>query len=186
MAPTLLRGDMVLTTRGFPFAKDRAERGQLWVYASRDPSGTALVKRIVAIPGDAIAMGDYILYVNRTPSSEALLAPDSGTPTRAAATSGSTDGFAWQIPYLVPGVDPASYRPTAGDWGPLVLPPGAYFMMGDNRPGSVDSRHFGFVERHRLLARVRAIYFSFGAGPEGHLGGGQRVRWRRIGWLGGR
>ena len=79
---------------------------------------------------------------------------------------------AWQLPHYV-GRDPATYRPTTHDWGPIVIPPGHYFVMGDNRDASYDGRYWGFLPRDHLVGRPLLIYFSYATDP-------LRIRWNRI------
>ena len=59
---------------------------------------------------------------------------------------------AWQLRYYI-GTDTARYHPTTHDWGPIVVPPDHYFMMGDNRDESYDSRFWGFLPRLHIRGR---------------------------------
>lgn len=78
----------------------------------------------------------------------------------------------WQLGHYV-GLDPAGYRPTIHDWGPVVVPADHYFVMGDNRDASYDGRYWGFLPRAHVVGRPLFIYFSFATDP-------LRVRWNRI------
>jgi len=79
---------------------------------------------------------------------------------------------AWQLPYYV-GRDTARYHPTTHDWGPIVVPAGHYFMMGDNRDQSYDSRYWGFLPRAHIRGRPLFIYMSVARDPF-------RIRWNRL------
>jgi signal peptidase I len=87
----------------------------------------------------------------------------------------------WQQDYLLPGVDPETYAPTRDQWGPLVIPEDRYFMLGDNRDSSLDSRYWGLLERWRLEGRASFIYFSYNRGSARPFSWLREVRWGRIG-----
>ena len=87
----------------------------------------------------------------------------------------------WQKDHLVGDVDPESYRPTRDNWGPIVIPEGRYFMLGDNRDRSLDSRYWGLLERWRLEGRAVFIYFSYNKGSYRPFPWLREVRWGRVG-----
>ena len=78
-----------------------------------------------------------------------------GPRTRAAMR-------AWQLPYYI-GANPARYVPDVQNWGPIVVPAGEYFMMGDNRDESKDSRYWGFLPRRNIIGTPLVVYFSYDA-----------------------
>src|SRR5437867_3151291 len=78
----------------------------------------------------------------------------------------------WQLPYYI-GRAGARYQPTTHDWGPIVVPPGHYFVMGDNRDESYDSRFWGFLPRSHIVGQPLIIYLSIPADP-------LRIRWNRM------
>ena len=71
-------------------------------------------------------------------------------------------------------IPPERYRPTYGDWGPIRVPPDRYFVLGDNRYGSLDSRQRGFIRRAQIVARVRWVFAA--VDPSTH-----RLRLERMG-----
>jgi signal peptidase I len=79
---------------------------------------------------------------------------------------------ALQLPHYI-GRDPDHYRPTTHDWGPIVVPPNHYWMMGDNRDESYDSRYWGFLPREHIRGRPLFIYMSVATHPF-------RIRWNRL------
>ena len=77
--------------------------------------------------------------------------------------------------------DRAAYRPTHDNWGPLVLPPGRYFMLGDNRYNSVDSRYYGLVPRENIRGRPIFVYYSYDPSEVAVVPFVTNIRWGRIG-----
>jgi signal peptidase I len=144
MEPGLLAGDYVMSARS-PF---QARRGM--VVMRMTDEGYESVTRVAGVAGDTLEMRGGRLWVNGRAE------PEAG---RAAAIEDAwEEGFAWQLAHLAG--DTAGYAPTSAEWGPLVVPPGHVFTMGDNRPVSLDSRHLGFIPLPRLTGRVAWIYFS--------------------------
>ena len=67
----------------------------------------------------------------------------------------------WQTDYLVGDIPTASYKPTRDNWGPIVVAPDGYFVMGDSRDNSEDSRYFGFAERDQIIGKATNVIVSF-------------------------
>ena len=187
MEPTLLAGDRLLANRlvagtRIPGTALRFRgfggpgRGEVWVLRGRGRNGSSMIKRVIGLPGDVIEMYGRQLYVNGERQGEQYANWD-GTAIE------SRDPFDWHE-HLAPGTNESSYSPTGATWGPLLVSDDSYFVMGDNRNASFDSRHWGMVDAHRMEARALLIYFSQGISPGHELSALVEVRWDRLGkWL---
>ena len=160
MAPLLITGDRIYAA---PRGAEPIRRGQLVVYRQW---GTRYVKRVVGVPGDTLAMRDGTLLVDGRPLSEPYA-------THVGERAATDRRFAWQLPYT-PAAQRETYAPTLVTWGPLVVPPDAYFVLGDARGESVDSRYDGFVPDSVVLDHPASIFFSRDPATG-------RWRWERIG-----
>jgi signal peptidase I len=170
MASTLLVGDHVMveretfapTTRWAPFMHYReVRRGDVIVFykPTEQPNGEHifLVKRVIGVPGDHIHLRNGIVYLNGVAQDE---------PQAAKPTSANYD------PYVddFPSIDPSSEPGVTAEWTvslptyiqgkDLVVPPENYFVMGDNRTISMDSRYWGFVPRQNIVGRPLFVYWS--------------------------
>jgi signal peptidase I len=95
----------------------------------------------------------------------------------------SGEEFTWQRDYLVrsAGAAAAGYHPSRNNWGPLVVPPRHYFVLGDNRDDSLDSRYWGFVPDSLLTGEPLMIYYSYSPDSTQDFDWLTRVRWQRLG-----
>jgi len=144
-----------------------------------DPTPT-LVKRLKAMPGDTVHMRNGLFHVNGVPDPQAgeELQNPVGDPDETSVL------FEWQRQYHVTGSrfgDPPA-QPTHDNWGPLRVPDGHYFMLGDNRYNSKDSRYWGPVPRANIRGRPLFVYYSWNADDSDRvLPFLTDIRWGRIG-----
>jgi signal peptidase I len=145
-----------------------------------DPNPT-LVKRLVGLPGDTLYMRDAKLFVDGIEQRQGYGAEsDPGDPNETSPL------FEWQAQYALKSsrFGPAPTLPTHDNWGPLVIPAGHYFMMGDNRYNSKDSRYWGIVPRENFRGRPLFVYYSWDAESTQPLAFLTQIRWGRIGhWI---
>jgi signal peptidase I len=146
MAPTLVAGDHV-----YAVSRGRAalRHDDIVVYRKW---GTGYVKRVVGLPGDTVAMRAGVLSVDGQPVAEPYA-------THVGEGELTDRRFTWQRAFVGDSVR-AAYAPTLATWGPLVVPSASYFVLGDNRGQSMDSRYHGFVADTEVIARPVMISYS--------------------------
>jgi signal peptidase I len=196
MEKTLLVGDHLLVdritfappTKWMPLVRYREpKRGDVVVFRKPvmdDPNKDGnlqyltLVKRLIGLPGDHIHLHDGIVSINGVAQDQPHAQPT--TPENHVA-------FLDEFPSVPPDPEPGNFIPEtwAVDFpshienGDLVVPPGHYFMMGDNRHNSADSRFWGFVPRENILGRPLFNYWSLKT-PDGQIyktGIGNTLAW---------
>jgi signal peptidase I len=203
MEPTLLVGDFLFVNKiaygpHIPFTDANLpgyaepKRGDVAIYESPsqerlpveyqlDDLTPTVVKRIVALAGDTVHMRGGMFYVNGIAQRQGY-----GTGEKPPGwTDGPDPSFAWQRRFALArsrfGGAPA--EPTHDEWGPLVVPAGHFFSLGDNRYNSIDARYYGFVPRKNLRGRPLFIYYSHDCAEDGTpvLCFVTTIRWDRIG-----
>ena len=187
MEHTLLVGDFLfvnkalygaevpLIHRRLPAVRE-PRRGDIVVFDSRTEAGVKVVKRIVGMPGDTLQMKHAVLWRNGVAQSEGYVEHVD------SADDPSDPGMReWQLEFLLTNVSRDTYHPTRDNWGPLVVPAGRYFVMGDNRDNSYDSRYWGFVPRTVIRGRPMFVYYSFDHDSWHALPFLTAIRWGRIG-----
>ena len=171
MNPTIVEGDLVYVNKlaydlRFPLTLYRLgswsdpERGDISVLLSPEDD-TRLVKRVIGVPGDELEMRNNILFINGKRLEYSEL-PEEDTQDlmaelRARSVFAEEDLLGRKHAVMsVPAVstDKRSFKK-------VVVPEGYYFVMGDNRDVSEDSRFFGFVERRRFLGEATSVIASF-------------------------
>ncbi len=176
MESALLKGDFILVNKlAFRFKEPRP--GDIVIFDYPLNPSKSFIKRIVAGPGESVQIVNKTLYLNGVVSIPRYLTK-----------------------YTDPQIYPAEYS-NRDNFGPFEVPSGQYFMMGDNRDNSRDSREWGFLEREYIKGEALLVYFSWAPDPLApefdspyissffkvlfynlvHFP--QRIRWERIGTM---
>jgi len=128
-------------------------RGDVVVFKFPVEPERDFIKRVIGLPGETLELRNKKVYVNGSPLEEPyvhFLEPPSG--------------------------DPSMHEFTSSDlrerYGPVVVPPNQYFVMGDNRDNSQDSRYWGFLPRDYIKGKALVIYWSYEAGREDYQDAG--------------
>lgn len=185
MENTLLVGDFLLVNKAVYGAEipgvgvhlpafAEPGHGDVVVFSPPHEPTRSYVKRVVGTPGDTLEMRDKTLVRNGVEVAEPYV--------RHLDRDGDAvhPAMRWQSIHLLP-TTVRGYHPTRDNWGPLVVPDAHYFVLGDNRDNSEDSRYWGFVPRSAIRGRPLFVYYSFDAGfahPWPWVWG---IRWDRIG-----
>ena len=160
MRPTVLEGERIFINRAaydlkVPFTTWRLaqwsdpSRGDIVVlYSPHD--GVRLLKRVVGVPGDRIEMKDNRLIVNGA----------SATYREAEGKDGESAVLHETVFNREHLVEVSPVQTSASTFGPVVVPPERYLVMGDNRDNSFDSRYFGFVPRSEILGQATRVVAS--------------------------
>ena len=149
MEDTLLVGDHILVNKfvtaplSYPFERAllpiaEVGRGDVAIFRYPDDPRQDYVKRVIGLPGESLQIINGIPYVK----------------------SAGEAGFAALIePYIRP-TRPDRHPDRLDNFGPIEVPAGHYFVMGDNRDDSLDSREWGFVPRENIVGRALLVYWS--------------------------
>ena len=190
MEPTILVGDRILVDKftvrngfhtGLPLLPAlEIERQDIIVCKSPIQPDILLVKRVIGLPGETLEIRDKIVHIE-------------GEPLEESYTNHSDDRI-----YLEGGPNPLIPM-NRDNYGPITIPENSYFVMGDNRDDSLDSRYWRFLPRHHIVGRPLFIFWSYEDAPDAHLKSspgellqlyGERIlffltrtRWSRMGQL---
>jgi signal peptidase I len=160
MNPSILEGDRILVNKlaydlKVPYTTWRLarwsapQRGDIVVFNS-PADGTRLVKRVIGLPGDVLELRNDRLFLNGRPAEYQF---DDAPAAAKIVGRESADGLSHPMQIL-----PATRAMRS--FGPLTVPQGQYFMMGDNRDVSFDSRYFGTVPMDHILGKAPAVVLS--------------------------
>lgn len=132
MVPTLLPGDHVIVHRA-AYQEAVPQQGDVIVYRYPDEDGQRFLHRVIGAPGDVIEIRDQVVFVNR----EALAEPYIQHTDRSSIAANVRDHL-----------------------GPITVPDESYFVLGDNREESLDSRFLGPIRKEHIVGRVLFVYWS--------------------------
>lgn len=183
LEPTLLQGDFVLVNKFIYGLKlpiwgtkilswQQPQRGDIIVFHWPPNTHYYFIKRIVGLPGDHIAYIDKHLVINGYHVPQTLI---SSTVVNQA----SDDLLLYKERLL--GVEHNIYLDrlkTTHNYYDLIVPKGMYFVMGDNRDNSADSRYWGFVPEQHIIGKAIVTWFSWDS-MAAQIG--EKIRWHRIG-----
>ena len=129
------------------------ERGDIVVFKFPEEPDRDFIKRVIGLPGETLEMRNKKIYINDTPLDEPYV------------------HFLFPVENRGPGDADFTSAGVQRNYGPVTVPDGMYFMMGDNRDNSEDSRYWGFMPREYVKGKALFVYFSFGESG---------ARWSRI------
>jgi len=184
MENTLLVGDVLFVNRALygaelPIIRTKLpafrepRRLEVVIFESAEDPGLTVVKRVIGIPGDTVSMRDDVLLIDGEELEEPYVVVSDSVPAEDPK-------MRWQTSRLVDTVDATSYHPTTKTWGPIVVPPDSFLVMGDNRDASYDGRYWGFLGRDRIQGRAEIIYYSHDANGILPLPFITAIRWGRL------
>lgn len=180
MKPTLLEGDFILVnkfsyglrlpiigTTLVPVSKPKT--GDIVVF--RHTEGKDLIKRVIGVPGDRVRYADKQLYLNGQPVPIEMLTVTQDHGIYTVESLEQLSKIQHDI-YDYPQYN-RNYR-----YDDVIVPANSYFVMGDNRSNSEDSRTWGFVREQDLLGKAIATWMSWNSEDDGRL---LPIRWSRVG-----
>jgi signal peptidase I len=170
MENNLLIGDHLLVNK-FVFAPalysweskllpiDPIRRGDILVFKYPEEPDRDFIKRVIGLPGETLELRNKKVYINGKAMDEPYVR------------------FLYPASDSKPGDADFTSFDVRENYGPVTVPPDHYFMMGDNRDNSQDSRYWGFMPRDYVKGKALFVYFSFGEEQPGLF---SNVRWSRM------
>jgi len=169
MNPTLIEGDRMLINKFIygtrvPFSDTKLfpirapKRGDIVVFEYPNDRRVHYIKRLIGLPGDKLKIEDKILYIN--------------------GEKFEVENAQFKDTMILPSV--AGPR---DNFDSITIPPNSFFMMGDNRDNSSDSRYWGYVDKSELVGNAVIIYWSWDISTGGIFQRIKNVRWGRLGSL---
>lgn len=169
LEPTLLVGDFILVnkfdygirlplTHKLIFSNQEPQRGEIIVFRSPPKPSVNLIKRVIGVPGDHISYVNKTLYVNgkEAPQQFEQYTMDHQLDSESWKVTQKQEnllGVKHDI-YLISGKE-------NDDFKDVVVPKGMYFVMGDNRDDSVDSRYWGFMPEENIIGKANRVWMSW-------------------------
>ena len=212
--PTLLSGDFIAVTKWSYGIRDpltnktlietgKPERGDVVVFKYPEDTNVDYIKRVVGVPGDEVIYRNKKIYLRKACTAERCDSPVSLEVEEIGTYSEESFGFAENYILFKEKLGKANheaminprapeflqyyYRQPGTTLGSWVVPEGHYFVMGDNRDNSRDSRFWGFVPEEYLIGKTVGIWLSleFNNGPDDWLPSfiPSSIRFSRIGGI---
>ena len=187
MENTLLVGDFLLVNKAvygaeIPFtsrhlpAFRQPGHGDVIVFKWPRDQTKNFVKRLIGLPGDTVEMRDGMVFLNGRVQDERYVLHTEPNADPAG------EEFRWQRDFLVRGAEASDGgHPSRNNWGPLVVPEQNYFVLGDNRDNSYDSRYWGFVPESLVTGQPLIVYYSYEHDASHEYPWFTDVRWARLG-----
>jgi len=138
---------------------DPIRRGEILVFKYPEDPDRDFIKRVIGLPGETLELRNKKVYINGKPLDEPYVR------------------FLYPASDQKPGDADFTSFDVRENYGPVTVPPDHYFMMGDNRDNSQDSRYWGFMPRDYVKGRALFVYFSFGEEQSGLF---SNIRWTRM------
>lgn len=184
MKPTLVEGDLIVVDKyslglrvpifGTRLTGGRPKRGDIVVFRGQVDGGSAgIIKRIVGLPGDKVQYLNRTLYINGKPATQFNISTDFDTAANGAQEKviRATEDLGAKKHDIIMSLHnhDGSYQ-----YEDLIVPENSYFVLGDNRSNSLDSRYWGVLSDNQLIGKARIILFSLDWTNK-------HIRWSRVG-----